>query len=309
MGTDTGAPLLRSQLLARGYSGAEVRRLRRRLVAVRPGAYVTPDDERLGRPEARHLLAVRAALAQVGAGAVVSHASAAVVHGIAVWDVALDRVHLTRPGRSGGRRSRHLQVHVLPLEPDEIVVVGGITVTSLARTITDLARVLPFEPAVVVADSGLYLGRNPKVGVGRADVAASLARYPRRHGGAAAGRVLGFATDLAESVGESRSRVAIAEAGLPVPALQVVLHSAEGSPLGRVDFWWEEQHVVGEFDGRVKYGRELRPGRDPVEVLYEEKCREDELRAEDLGMVRWGWVDLDRFAPVAQRLRDRYRPC
>lgn len=87
-----------------------------------------------------------------------------------------------------------------------------------------------------------------------------------------------------------------------------MVRTSTGRFVGEVDFGWPELRTVGEFDGRVKYGRDLRPGQDPVEVLYREKLREDELRAEDLGMVRWGWVDLDRFAPVAQRLRERYRP-
>lgn len=89
----------------------------------------------------------------------------------------------------------------------------------------------------------------------------------------------------------------------------MVVRAAANRFVGEVDVGWPELRTVGEFDGRVEYGRELRPGRDPVEVLYEEKRREDELRAEDLGTVRWRWVDLGRFAPVAQHLRERDRPC
>ncbi len=300
--------MLRSHLLASGYTDDETRRLARRLVAVRRGAYVEPDDERLGTPEARHLLAVRAAVAQLGPGTVVSHVSAAVVHGLAVWDVPLDRVHVTRRGRSGGRRSRHLHLHVLPLEPDDIVLVGGIAVTSVARTVADLARVLPFEQAVVVTDSALHLARRSGQGGRHGDLAAALARYPRRHGGAAAGRVLGFATDLAESVGESRSRVAMAAAGLPAPALQVVLHSTEGRSLGRVDFWWEEHQVVGEFDGRVKYGGLLRPGQSAGDAVFAEKVREDAIRQPGRRVVRWTWAELAPFDGVARGLRRALGP-
>ena len=65
---------------------------------------------------------------------------------------------------------------------------------------------------------------------------------------------------------------------------------------------------MGEFDGLVKYGRMLRPGQDPAEVLVAEKLREDALRDEGLGVVRWIWSDLDDFAPTARRLRARFRP-
>ena len=90
---------------------------------------------------------------------------------------------------------------------------------------------------------------------------------------------------------------------------QWVVRTVDGVFVGEVDFGWPELRTVGEFDGAVKYGRDLRPGQDPVEVLYAEKVREDALRSADFGMVRWGWADLGpRFAPVAQQLRARHRP-
>jgi hypothetical protein len=81
-----------------------------------------------------------------------------------------------------------------------------------------------------------------------------------------------------------------------------------GALIGRTDFGWPKRRVVGEFDGLVKYGRTLRPGQDPVEVLVAEKVREDALRAQDLAVVRWIWSDLGDFAPVAARIRSRLRP-
>jgi hypothetical protein len=81
-----------------------------------------------------------------------------------------------------------------------------------------------------------------------------------------------------------------------------------GRLLGYVDFGWPELRTVGEFDGEIKYGRLLRPGQAPGDVVFTEKRREDAIRDEDLGMVRWTWSDLDAFAPVADRLRRRFRP-
>jgi hypothetical protein len=295
---------MRARLRAEGYSDHELRRMLRagELSVLRPGAYLTgagPDDR-----SAQHLLLVHAALAFLAADAVVSHASAAVVHGLPVWGLPLDVVHVTRTRRrSGGRRGSRVHVHSAPLEPDEIVVVGGVAVTSVARTLVDLARQVPFEQAVVTVDGALYRHL-----VDRPTLDVALDRRPRWPGLPAARRALAFADARSPNPGESRSRVAIARAGLPAPVLQWVVRTASGRFVGQVDFGWPELRTVGEFDGRVKYGRELRAGQDPVEVLYQEKRREDELRAEDLGMVRWGWVDLDRFAPVAQRLRERYRP-
>jgi len=70
-----------------------------------------------------------------------------------------------------------------------------------------------------------------------------------------------------------------------------------------VDFGWPELRTVGEFDGLVKYGRLLKPGQDPADVVVAEKLREDEIRDLDLRVIRWTWADIDHFDPVAERLR------
>jgi hypothetical protein len=58
--------------------------------------------------------------------------------------------------------------------------------------------------------------------------------------------------------------------------------------------------VLGEFDGRVEYGRLLRPGQAPGDAVFEEKRREDALRDERWGMVRWVWDELGSSALVAR---------
>jgi hypothetical protein len=296
----------RAQWIAAGFSDDELRGLVRagRLTPVRRGSYVQgglPDDVL-----ARHVLQIRAAVGELASDAVVSHVSAAVLHGLSIWGVRLDRVHVTRRRRSGGRCGALVHVHTAALDPLEIVMIGGLPVTSLARTIADLARMLPFGQAVVFGDSAMFHRRSDRVE--RSDVLAVLDHEPRRPGTRAARRMLDFSTALSESVGESRSRVAIAAAGLPPPVLQWEVHAAAtGAFVGRVDMGWPGHRTVGEFDGLVKYGRTLRPGQDIAEVLVEEKLREDALRDEDLGVVRWIWKDLANFGPTAERLRSRFR--
>ncbi|WP_433275095.1 type IV toxin-antitoxin system AbiEi family antitoxin domain-containing protein [Pseudonocardia xinjiangensis] len=298
MQRESPALVVRPGLLAAGFTDEELRRWRAqgRLVTVRPGVYIQaarPDD-----PAARHGLAIRAAVQQIAPGAVMSHVSAAVLHGLPLWSAPLDRVHVTRNRRSGGRRSRFLHLHAAALEPDEIVLVDGIAVTSVARTIADLTRHLPFEPAVVSADAALHRGL-----VTRAALADAVERSSNRRGNTAARRVVAFADGRSESPGESRSRVALQRAGLPAPVPQYVVRSASGTTIARVDFGWPKLRTVGEFDGLVKYGRLLQPGQVPAEVVVAEKRREDAIRDEDLRVRRWGWDDLDNFEPVARRLR------
>jgi hypothetical protein len=84
------------------------------------------------------------------------------------------------------------------------------------------------------------------------------------------------------------------EEGLPAPELQHEILGPGGRVLARVDFCWEGKRTIGEYDGKIKYGRLLRPGQRIEDVIFDEKVREDALR--DLGwqIVRWLWRDLYR---------------
>jgi hypothetical protein len=298
----------RRSLLDDGFTPAEIRRMRASgtLTPVRRGTYTDPTDERLETPETRHAMVVQATVPLLAKGSVVSHASAAVLHGLRLWAVRLDRVHVTRDATSGGRASRRFHLHTARLREDEVVEIDGIPVTSLARTAVDLARTLPYEQAVVAVDSALDLrrGRTPgRAALARRDCDEAITRATGWPGGPAARRVGRFAADGAESAGESRSRIAIAAAGLPPPVLQLVVPGIARGVDGRVDFAWRDQRVVGEFDGRVKYGRLLAPGQEAGDAIFAEKVREDAIRAAGWTVLRWTWGELREFGPVAARLR------
>ncbi len=223
-----------------------------------------------------------------------SHTSAAVLHGLPLWGVRLDRVDATRDRTSGARTSGVVHLHAATLEPDEVVLVDGVLATSVARTLADLGRALPFEAALVPADAALFRGL-----VTPAELLVAVDRAARRPNNGVARRVVAFADGRAESVGETRSRVAIRRAGLPPPVLQ---HAVIGT---RTDFCWTDRRTVGEFDGKVKYSRRcLRPGENPGDAVFAEKRREDALRDHGLEVVRWVWDELDAFdGPRARLLR------
>jgi hypothetical protein len=283
---------LRPHLLADGITDAELRGLRRRgvLTTVRPGAYLhgpQPDDA-----VAYHLLAVRAALPRLGAETVLSHVSAAVVHGLPLWSVLPHRVQATRSRVSGARRSGVVDLHAAALDLDEVVVVDGLPATTVARTVADLGRSLPFDRALVPADGALHHGL-----VTSDELVAAVDRAGRRPRNTVARRVVAFADGRAESPGETRSRLAIRRAGLPTPVLQYAVIGT------RCDFYWEEFATVGEFDGRVKYGRYLRPGQTPGDAVFAEKRREDALRDHGKEVARWVWDELEPFDEAAARIR------
>ena len=105
-----------------------------------------------------------------------------------------------------------------------------------------------------------------------------------------------------ESAGESASRVRLHQDGLPAPDLQHDIFDEQGTFVARVDFLWKEQRTIGEFDGKIKYGRLLKPGQSIEEVLFEEKRREDALRHLGWQIVRWLWADLYRPGVIRDRV-------
>ena len=130
---------------------------------------------------------------------------------------------------SGGRRGRVVHVHVAPLRPDEIVVVDGIPVTSVARTVVDMAR------WVISARGGDRRRRPQARGGGRGGPVGCVGTGARLAGHASTQRAVTFADGGSESVGESRSRVAVARAGLPAP--RYCSGTCAGVPAGGSGAW------------------------------------------------------------------------
>jgi hypothetical protein len=295
--------LLRRDAVTSGVSDGELGRLTRagELQRLRRGAYVNavlPATQ-----TGRHRLLIRATLAGLRRPAVVSHQSAAVLHGLPLWDVPLDRVHITRRPHAWNDTSAVLSCHVARLRDDEVMDVDGVAVTGPIRTALDLARSLPYEAAVVALDAALRSGvlSHDQLRARSFDIAGTP-------GSRSAARAIAAADGRSGSVGESRSRVMLHRWKLPPSALQFEVRSAGGLLVGRTDFAWEADRLVGEFDGRIKYGRLLRPGQDPGDAVFEEKLREDAIRDEGWNVVRWVWADLrqpDRLAARVRRARER----
>lgn len=288
--------LLRRDLSALGHTTYGITSQLRdgELVRIRRGAYRDPDDL---SPEAAHVQLVRASLAQTRVPAVASHVSAAVLHGLPVDRRRLGQAHLMRQGPSRSEGRGPVVRHTYPTV--RATVAHGIPVTTLESTTTDLARTLPFRDAVAVTDAAL------RMGVARTDLVALLDEHPRRHGVHRASRVVEFADARSESAGESHGRAQIAQAGLPVPDLQLEVRDALGTM--RSDYGWQERGVLGEFDGRLKYGRELQAGMDVDQTLVAERRRELRLERRGWCVVRLVWSDLANLAAVRAIVEEGFR--
>jgi hypothetical protein len=292
-----------SGMRAHDYRAAAAGSLHR-LVA---GRFVSSDEWALLDKDAQHRLLVHAAAERLPAGDVVSHWSAA-----ALWHLPCigrwpDRVHVTTApdGRRASTSALVRHQRSLACTP---VSVAGITVTSLAETVIDVARIGTFAQAVAVGDAVLWRASYPRDAGGLPGLApdqleqAWLAGRERR-GAARARRVLDFVDGRANRPGESLARVTVAELGVAAPELQHLIVLPGGTRYF-LDFYFPEFDVGLDFDGRIKYlDPTFRGGRSADQVVYDEKVREDHVRSQLTGYGRADWKVVGSAARLGAALR------
>ena len=235
-------------------------------------------------PIARHRLLAAAALPAMAGDAVLSHQSAAVVYGAPMWGASLDRLHITRNRRHGGRIKPHVTVHCAPLE--SAAEVDGMLLSTPARTIVDLALTLSFGTAVVAGDR---LAREFEVTP--ADLASELEFAKHRRGIQAARRVVDFLNPHSRGVGESLSRIMLRGLDLPMPASGGDVFAPDGRFLGRVAFYFGDSGVLGEFDGGVA-AEPPAAGGSIVDVGLAQRLRWNRLRDNGFQVITWNSGDL-----------------
>ena len=210
---------------------------------------------------------------------VIGFGSAAIMHGLPLITGVPSLVQLLVPegswtGIRSGVRYRACQLG----REDETP--GAVRVTSPTRTWIDIARTHRLPDALSSGDRAISDGR-----LIVDDATWALSQLGSIRGVRLAARALPLLDGLRETPLESWSFAAFVSWNIPLPTMQREVFDDDGL-IGRVDFYWPEHRLVGESDGRLKY--------EAKGALYEEKRREDRLRAMGLSVVRWGWSDLAR---------------
>jgi len=210
---------------------------------------------------------------------VIGFGSAAVIHDLPLISGPPALVQLLVPdgtwtGIRGGVRYR--ECHLNAADVDR----GVIAVTNPTRTWIDVARTHRLPDALSVGDAGVRTGH-----LDVSEAAWTLKQLGSIRGVRLASAALLLLDGKRETALESWSLARFVEWDLPIPQFQVVFQDEVGF-VARVDFYWPSGRVVGESDGQVKY--------QTREVLYQEKRREDRLRALGLTVIRWGWTDLQQ---------------
>lgn len=266
------------------------------LVRIRQGAYVGQHTWAALDARGRELAVVRVVHDRLAVGTL-SHRTAALAWNLPLVGERSAGVHVTVPLGTGGRSRRDIVRHATSL-PVQETVHDGFRLTTVARTVVDLARTAGFLTGVTAADHALHQGLTDL-----GELEEVLAPLAGTRGYRVARQVVKFADGRAESAGESLSRVRMHELGIPRPVPQQEFHLPGGRDY-RGDFYWPDKRLIGEFDGKSKYGVDGLSAQEAADRLWQEKRREDALRAAGYAVVRWVWDDAWAGAPLARVLRD-----
>jgi very-short-patch-repair endonuclease len=275
-----------------GVTGNDLTRMVRggELVRFRRGAYALADVLAGADLAGRYRLRVLAVMRTRPRTDRASHHSSLALLGVAFTGVPLDTVFAE--SRTSGRRS----TNGLRLGAPTAAVglrAGDVRLVGAGVACVQVADGFGFEAGLCAMDSALHRRRCT---LDELRLAVEQL-HPRRR--ASALLAIGATDPLAESVGETRTRIILRDAGFSVRS-QVVIQ--DGSRfLGRVDLLVDDCVVV-EFDGRVKY-----EGVSGRAALTAEKERESRISRLGYEVVRVVWAELSDPAALVRRVMDARR--
>jgi hypothetical protein len=203
---------------------------------------------------------------------VISSVTAGRLHGIWLPDLP-DTMHVATasPGRQGRSMTRtrrpELTAHRLQLTPQDVTVVDGVPVMTLARTWRHLAGALSLPDLVAAGDYVL------RAGVSAAELAAVIDRTDHAPFSKVARQALPMLDGRSRSRPESHLRVAVSGPGMPRFEVNVPVYREEGGWLAEPDLSLEEAKLALEYQGA-----------DHAEVR---RMRRDLTRGVDLRSDRW----------------------
>ena len=213
---------------------------------------------------------------------VVSHISAALVHGLPVAYPVTHQVEVVRPGVNRRYPSLHVRGTTIPAAHCQRV--GGMRVTTLERTLVDVARTYSLEISVAMIDDALRRSLTTLERI-RAVVAQAVEKRNTKR----VERALDLADGRRESPGESIAAVRFYQHGIVGMVPQVTFRTERQRPDIRVDFCHKGARLIVEIDG---IGKLYLGSGVPREELEKERRREQWLRERGWRLIRISWKEL-----------------
>ena len=221
-----------------------------------------------------------AAVLAYGPTAVLSHRSAAALHGIRSTNRR--NVDITLPSPSARRRPG-IDVHrSTSLEPKDVMTVDSIPCTALARTLLDLAEVVDRRGVKRAVDQAEVL----RIFDLRAtdDV---LSRASGRRGAAVLAQVLAEydGPTLTDQELEERFLLLCLDACLPMPEVNAWITLDDGTAY-KADFLWRAERLIVETDGWGSHGTRT--------AFEDDRRRDRRLKLAGWDVIRFTWRDIER---------------
>lgn len=187
-------------------------------------------------------------------GSWISHSTAARLHQLILppWLGDSNDLHISCPRRTSGVRRSGITAHKMTSFPDETEFDGELRLSTRARTWLDLARTLPVNDLVCMGDQLVRIPRpafedreDPYATI--ASLRAMLDRHPNFQGIVRARDALELIRVGSDSSPETLMRLALLDAGLPEPELQLKLWDREDAP--SADAGYRDRHIALQYDG------------------------------------------------------------
>ena len=230
-------------------SGVSASRLKRKdVIHVGRGLY-RPSDWSF------ELEAAARALSAASPGAWISHVTAARLRCqlLPPWLADSTELHLSKPRSLPSVRRKGVVGHTVFAREDEIESIDGIIISTRSRTWLDLARRVSVNDLVCLGDQLIRIPRVDFEGRTQAydtldGLRSLVGRHPNLQGVVRARDALDLMRVGSDSAPESLLRLAMADAGLPEPDLQLSLRDADGvSP--SADLGYRHRRVAIQYDG------------------------------------------------------------
>ncbi|HUA04805.1 MAG TPA: DUF559 domain-containing protein [Solirubrobacteraceae bacterium] len=242
-----------------------------------------------------------AAVLACGPGAVLSHRSAAALHGLRDWGHT--KIEATVPRRSR-RRHEGIKVHCsTTLTANDVTVVNGIPCTTIARTLLDLAEVVTHRQLERAFDQAEIIQAPLDI----IAVLDQIARNPTRAGAKRCRLVLEthyIGRTPTANENEEALLAITRPLGIPDPECNQYLLLDDGGPAIKADFVWHEQRVIVEADSDRWHNTRQRFELDRV--------RDQRLTAAGWTIIRTTWKQMKyrphELRPLLLKLLARESP-
>lgn len=246
---DHGVALRQDAIALLGQS--QVRAALRDGVLVQPWRGVVVD----GHDALAPVTHAAAALLHCGPDAVLSHATAAALHGCDA--ASTHAVHVTVPYPSKVRSKAGLIVHHGDIRAVDVTKMHGLRAVELDHAVAEVLCGTKRWRALACLDQALAASPEGGEQFFRAAVGERLDERDSSRGVRVAASLLRLGDRGAESPQESRMRLVVVDAGLPVPVTQYPIVDLRGVVRYRLDLGWEAPRIGLEYDGvEAHEGRE-----------------------------------------------------